>query len=69
MLSENVKSMESRYDIIMQWYKMGGVLLLGYEMYRLLALSVPSIGGKLTVCLYNYVHIHYIITFRVHVHA
>ena len=25
---------------------MGGVLLLGYEMYRLLSLSVPSLGGN-----------------------
>lgn len=25
---------------------LGGVLLIGYEMYRLLSLSVPSIGGN-----------------------
>ena len=24
----------------------GGVLLIGYEMYRLLSLSVPSLGGN-----------------------
>ena len=38
--------MESRYEIISRWYNLGGVLLMGYEMYRLLALSVPSIGGN-----------------------
>ena len=24
----------------------GGVLLIGYEMYRLLSLSIPSLGGN-----------------------
>ena len=38
--------MESRYEVIAHWYKVGGVLLMGYEMYRLLSLSVPSIGGN-----------------------
>lgn len=53
MLNENVRSMENRYEIITRWYKMGGVLLIGYEMYRLLALSVPSIGGNNVATLLN----------------
>ena len=47
MLSETVRSMDGRCEVISQWYKLGGVLLLGYEMYRLLSLSVPSIGGMI----------------------
>ncbi|XP_019855376.1 PREDICTED: helicase ARIP4-like [Amphimedon queenslandica] len=46
MLTESIRSMESRYDIISRWYRMGGVLLMGYEMFRLLSLSIPSIGGN-----------------------
>lgn len=38
--------METRQKVISQWRREGGVLLLGYEMYRLLALSVPSLGGN-----------------------
>lgn len=45
-LTENVRSMETRYEIITNWWRIGGVLLMGYEMYRLLALSIPSIGGN-----------------------
>ena len=45
-LNENVRSMDTRFETIDNWYKMGGVLLVGYEMYRLLSLSVPSIGGN-----------------------
>ena len=32
--------------MIREWRSVGGVLLLGYEMYRLLSLSVPSLGGN-----------------------
>jgi RAD54-like protein 2 len=46
VLNETVKSMEGRYEVITNWNKIGGVLLMGYEMYRLLSLSVPSIGGN-----------------------
>lgn len=38
--------MDTRQKVISQWRRDGGVLLLGYEMYRLLALSVPSLGGN-----------------------
>lgn len=38
--------MDTRQKVISQWRKEGGVLLMGYEMYRLLALSVPSLGGN-----------------------
>lgn len=33
-------------QVIREWRSVGGVLLLGYEMYRLLSLSVPSLGGN-----------------------
>lgn len=46
MLSEGVRTMDARLKVISQWRKEGGVLLMGYEMYRLLALSVPSLGGN-----------------------
>ena len=45
-LNESVRSMDTRFETIDNWFKMGGVLLVGYEMYRLLSLSVPSIGGN-----------------------
>ena len=38
--------MDARLHIITQWREQGGVLLLGYELYRLLSLSVPSLGGN-----------------------
>ena len=46
MLSEGVRTMDARLKVISQWRREGGVLLMGYEMYRLLALSVPSLGGN-----------------------
>ena len=46
LMSDNARSMEARLGIIAQWRSEGGVLLIGYEMYRLLSLSIPSLGGN-----------------------
>ena len=46
VLSETCKTMESRLQVVKNWRSKGGVLLIGYEMYRLLSLSVPSLGGN-----------------------
>lgn len=37
LLNENFKSTGSRAKVIGEWYTKGGVLLMGYEMYRLLS--------------------------------
>ncbi|KAK3585833.1 hypothetical protein CHS0354_038358 [Potamilus streckersoni] len=37
LLNDNFKTTEARCKVIEEWYKTGGVLLIGYEMYRLLA--------------------------------
>ncbi|CAL8088793.1 unnamed protein product [Orchesella dallaii] len=39
LLNETVKSLQAREKIITTWTSKGGVLLLGYEMYRMLALK------------------------------
>ncbi|ODM94889.1 Helicase ARIP4 [Orchesella cincta] len=39
LLNETVKSLQARERIITTWTSKGGVLLLGYEMYRMLALK------------------------------
>lgn len=46
VLSEGSRTMDARLQVILQWRKEGGVLLIGYEMFRLLSLSVPSLGGN-----------------------
>ncbi|XP_033102737.1 helicase ARIP4-like [Anneissia japonica] len=38
VLNDGYKSTQSRGKLIDQWYETGGVLLMGYEMYRLLSL-------------------------------
>ncbi|XP_067144127.1 helicase ARIP4 isoform X2 [Centruroides vittatus] len=42
LLNENYKTTSARANLIMEWQKMGGVLLMGYEMYRMLALKKLS---------------------------
>nr|XP_022335587.1 helicase ARIP4-like [Crassostrea virginica] len=37
LLNDNYKSTGSRAKVIGEWYSKGGVLLMGYEMYRLLS--------------------------------
>nr|CAB3265409.1 helicase ARIP4-like [Phallusia mammillata] len=37
VLTESHKTVESRSKVVTQWYEEGGMLLVGYEMYRLLA--------------------------------
>ncbi|GFY54382.1 helicase ARIP4, partial [Trichonephila inaurata madagascariensis] len=46
-LNENFKTMAARAALIAEWRKQGGVLLMGYEMYRMLALrKMPKIPLK-----------------------
>lgn len=42
LLNENYKTTSARANLILEWQKMGGVLLMGYEMYRMLALKKLS---------------------------
>jgi len=46
VLNDSTKSLQARVKIIKEWREKGGVLLLGYELFRLLSLSVPCIGGN-----------------------
>ncbi|KFM79282.1 Helicase ARIP4, partial [Stegodyphus mimosarum] len=46
-LNENFKTMAARAALIAEWRKQGGVLLMGYEMYRMLALrKMPKVPVK-----------------------
>ncbi|XP_054709263.1 uncharacterized protein LOC129218968 [Uloborus diversus] len=46
-LNENFKTMAARAALIAEWRKQGGVLLMGYEMYRMLALrKMPKMPIK-----------------------
>ncbi|KAF8785911.1 Helicase ARIP4 like protein [Argiope bruennichi] len=46
-LNENFKTMAARAALIAEWRNQGGVLLMGYEMYRMLALrKMPKIPLK-----------------------
>ena len=45
-LNDSSKTMMARVAVIREWREKGGVLLIGYEMYRLLSMSVPSIAGN-----------------------
>ena len=46
VLNETIKTLESREKIISEWGREGGVLLIGYEMYRMLALRKLKKGAK-----------------------
>lgn len=46
VLNDSAKTLVSRVEIIKEWRSKGGVLIIGYEMFRLLSLSVPCIGGN-----------------------
>lgn len=46
VLNDSAKTLVSRVAIIKKWRSKGGVLIIGYEMFRLLSLSVPCIGGN-----------------------
>ena len=46
VLNDSTKTLQSRVKIIKEWREKGGVLLIGYELFRLLSLSVPCIGGN-----------------------
>nr|XP_004226079.2 helicase ARIP4 [Ciona intestinalis] len=41
LLCDNHKNIDSRSKVVSEWYTHGGVLLLGYEMYRLLTSRKP----------------------------
>ncbi|KAL5015023.1 hypothetical protein ScPMuIL_009293 [Solemya velum] len=44
LLNETYKTVVSRAKLITEWYQTGGVLLIGYEMYRLLSSRKVSLG-------------------------
>ncbi|KAK3103947.1 hypothetical protein FSP39_023138 [Pinctada imbricata] len=46
LLNENYKTTSARAKVIDKWYKEGGVLLMGYEMYRLLSSRRGHIADK-----------------------
>lgn len=46
VLNDSTKTLQSRVKIVKEWREKGGVLLIGYELFRLLSLSVPCIGGN-----------------------
>jgi RAD54-like protein 2 len=45
VFDEKLKDLPSRAEMIHDWYITGGVLIIGYEMYRMLALQVPTMSG------------------------
>lgn len=46
VLNETVKTLQAREKIISEWSTKGGVMLIGYEMYRMLALKKLKKSGK-----------------------
>lgn len=47
VLNETVKTLQAREKIIAEWSSKGGVMLIGYEMYRMLALKKLKKSKKL----------------------
>lgn len=44
---DRYRTTSSRAKVVEDWYRDGGVLLMGYEMYRLLSLKKSFVtGGK-----------------------
>lgn len=46
LLNDMYRSTPARADLILDWHNKGGVLLMGYEMYRMLALKKVSRPSK-----------------------
>lgn len=46
VLNDQQKTLTARSKIILQWKESGGVLLIGYELYRLLALKLSTSGKR-----------------------
>ncbi|XP_013101889.2 helicase ARIP4 [Stomoxys calcitrans] len=46
VLNDQQKTLTARARIILQWKEKGGVLLIGYELFRLLALKLSSAGKR-----------------------
>ncbi|EDO32522.1 predicted protein, partial [Nematostella vectensis] len=46
LLGDNQKSTVARAKVIGEWNESGGVLLIGYELYRILALSTPCMASN-----------------------
>uniref|UniRef100_A0A336LHX0 CSON014418 protein n=1 Tax=Culicoides sonorensis TaxID=179676 RepID=A0A336LHX0_CULSO len=42
ILNDNHKTLAARSEVVLQWAKDGGVLMIGYEMYRLLSMKKMS---------------------------
>ncbi|XP_053536183.1 helicase ARIP4 isoform X4 [Ictalurus punctatus] len=46
ILNDEHKTTSSRAKVVEDWYRDGGVLLMGYEMYRLLSLKKSFVTGR-----------------------
>lgn len=42
MLNDALKNLNQRSKVINEWHEIGGVLLMGYELYRQLSLKKPK---------------------------
>ncbi|XP_038069780.1 helicase ARIP4-like [Patiria miniata] len=48
VMNDTYRNMAARHQVITTWHKTGGVLLMGYEMYRLLSLRGASASSTRT---------------------